>query len=977
MLGFGSKNVRPQSRKRLGEFLIEQGCLRPEDLKKALTQQNREGGLLGDILVKSNLVGRDVLLAYLLKLHGQDLVGLLDYHINEQAVNQIPEAHCLQYCMLPIDKLGRILTVAMVDPLDTEALNEARQYCRDLRFRPVPCTWEDFQAVAKRIFNKDIQKPADLEDRYRHLDTVSLAAAPASKATAPIAFDDGLDLNEDPDVQPLARDVDDVQVEGTVFETPDFDDGASSPGFPHGTNVSPGLVVTTADFSAGIQELAEAIRSSIENTLVAIAPVPTAPEQGGEFVSAEQITSAVREALEYTVSAFSEELRHERQLLLDQLRTPPPEPGPAPAAVAEMIGDRVGATMQQALETIAGQLQQVGSAIQKQAASGEKQTPPAEIAAALQTAVAEATRQSAAAMTDTLLELLTPRSETPQSPDPLKLAEMIRDGVGTVMGNAMETMAEQIQALAEAQRQQISALPPPTDFHAAARELQEHLTAGLDARLNLVADHLQTLAQRNDAASSEHIGRLAETLRESILAAIAASEKAQAAQREAFAAAMRENLSAVVSASGEAQAAQQETFAAAMRESLAAAVSAGGQAQAAQREEFAAVIRESLVAAIATGGEAQAAQQERLAQVVEATLSALAADKDGQEGELARIAEAMLRSMEQDKAAQSEKQDQLAQIARAALESVRQTTQLIEAHTVAENSRNDLLRRRQSQHASVTPFNPEATVNPEHYAEEDSRVRDGLDSERPLTSLTFANFFPGEANAFTVKLAAAVAQEPGAEYNPLFLYGAVGLGKTHLISAIGNEILARPSGGRKQPPPRVGYISASQFARRLATAAADDSLELFRDNYCHWDVLILDDIQFLGGRVEAQEEFFHIFNVLLQSGRQIIIAGDKPPDRLGLLEQRLVSRFASGIVAEVKPPEWETRMKILRHIVEQSKIKIPEDILSLIALRVADDIRKMTGALRKIIAYARLQDNKVSMEEAQNILSHLKAHEAA
>ena len=175
----------------------------------------------------------------------------------------------------------------------------------------------------------------------------------------------------------------------------------------------------------------------------------------------------------------------------------------------------------------------------------------------------------------------------------------------------------------------------------------------------------------------------------------------------------------------------------------------------------------------------------------------------------------------------------------------------------------------------------------------------------------------------------------------------------------------------------MGYISASQFARRLAAAAADNSLELFRDNYCHWDVLILDDIQFLGGRVEAQEEFFHIFNVLLQSGRQIIIAGDKAPDRLGLLEQRLVSRFASGIVVEVKPPEWETRMKILRHITEQSKTKVPEDILSLIALRVTDDIRKMTGALRKIIAYARLQDNKVSMEEAQNILSHLNAHEAA
>ena len=532
-------------------------------------------------------------------------------------------------------------------------------------------------------------------------------------------MDDGLDLNEDPDAQPLARDVDDVQAESAVFETPDFDEGASSPGFPRATGFSPGLVVTTADFAAGIRELAEAVRNSIENAVGALAPLTPVVEPEKNVVSAEQITDAVREALEYTVSAFSEELLHERQALLDHLASAPArqpvEAGTPPAAMAEMIGERVGVILQQALETVSRQLQQVGAAIQEQASARERETPPSEIAVALQTAVEEATRQSAASVTDTLRELLSPASQPPQPPDPVKLAEMIRDGVGNVMGNAMEAIADRIQALAEAQREQVAALPPSTDFHAVARELQEQLTAGLDARMNLLTDHLQALVQQNGAAGGEHIGRLAESLRESILAAIAASEKAQAAQRKEFAAAMRESLSA--------------------------AASTGGEAQAVQREEFAAAMRESLLAAISAGGEAQAAQQERLAQVVESTLTALAADKNGQQGELARIAEAMLRSMEQDKAAQSEKQDQLAQIARAALESVRQTTQLIEAHTVAENNRNDLLRRRQSQHASVTPFNPETAVNPEHYAKEDNKVREGLDSERPLTALTFANFF--------------------------------------------------------------------------------------------------------------------------------------------------------------------------------------------------------------------------------------------
>jgi len=151
----------------------------------------------------------------------------------------------------------------------------------------------------------------------------------------------------------------------------------------------------------------------------------------------------------------------------------------------------------------------------------------------------------------------------------------------------------------------------------------------------------------------------------------------------------------------------------------------------------------------------------------------------------------------------------------------------------------------------------------------------------------------------------------------------------------------------------------------------------FAENYCHWDVLILDDIQFLGGRVEAQEEFFHIFNVLRQEGRQIIIASDKAPDRLGLLEKRLISRFASGIVAALKAPEWETRMQILRHWVAEAKIAVPDEILSLIAMRVPNDIRKMTGSLRKVVAFAKLVGSSISCELAGEILNHLGVDEAA
>jgi chromosomal replication initiator protein len=223
----------------------------------------------------------------------------------------------------------------------------------------------------------------------------------------------------------------------------------------------------------------------------------------------------------------------------------------------------------------------------------------------------------------------------------------------------------------------------------------------------------------------------------------------------------------------------------------------------------------------------------------------------------------------------------------------------------------------------------------------------------------------GENNQFTYTLAKAVAGNPGGEYNPFFVYGNVGLGKTHLINAIGNEVRS------KFPDQRVGYVSASHFARKLAEASEEQALETFRENYAHRDVLILDDIQFLSGRIEAQEEFFHLFNALHQNGRQIVIAADKAPDKLGLLEQRLVSRFSGGIVSGLNPPDMETRMAILRHYATQSEVQAPPEILSFIAMRVPNDVRKMTGALSKVLAFARLTKQPLTYEMAVQGLKHL------
>ena len=260
---------------------------------------------------------------------------------------------------------------------------------------------------------------------------------------------------------------------------------------------------------------------------------------------------------------------------------------------------------------------------------------------------------------------------------------------------------------------------------------------------------------------------------------------------------------------------------------------------------------------------------------------------------------------------------------------------------------------------SVRAF-PSATTN-----EGDASVLDGFESGTPLSVYTLAEFLPGPVNAYTYDLAKAVAAAPGKDYNPLYISGGVGLGKTHLINAIGNAIAS--SNGKL----RAGYTSASRFAAHLADAAEHHCVRDFREIYCAWDVLILDDVQFIAGEIDAQEEFFHIFNSLQNEGRQIILAADKAPERLGLLEKRLVSRFDSGIVAYLKPPDWETRVAILRQHAKKNGIQVPDEVLALLAMRVTDDIRKLSGGLLKLIAYSKVNKVPISLKVAADVLVQL------
>ncbi len=239
-----------------------------------------------------------------------------------------------------------------------------------------------------------------------------------------------------------------------------------------------------------------------------------------------------------------------------------------------------------------------------------------------------------------------------------------------------------------------------------------------------------------------------------------------------------------------------------------------------------------------------------------------------------------------------------------------------------------------------------------------------LPASSPLNDrYTFDRFVVGNNNQFAVAAAHAVAEAPARSYNPLFLYGGVGLGKTHLMHAIGNAVLART------PGKRVLYISSERFTNELVTAIQEGSMGEFRRQYRQVDVLLVDDIQFLEGKERTQEEFFHTFNALHDAQRQIVLSSDRPPKEIGL-EDRLISRFQWGLVADIKPPDFETRVAILRKKVEEDGLEISgmEEVLDFIARNCTSSVREIEGAVIKLLAYSSLTRREITIDLAREAL---------
>ncbi len=659
--------------KRLGEILIEEGFIGTAQLEEALAVQRERGGYIGQIMVEMGLVKQEAVVSCLVKQCKIPHLSLMDYEVSKDVLDLIPRAICLEHSLIPIDKLGRILTIAMVNPFDVEALDTIRKMCPELRIKPILCDWDHFRLVVARVYGEEAN------GEQQEFDAMSILGPKRAKSH------DAGHPSATPALQPEA-------VEEAL-------DSATS----------------------------EILREAAEHPEPAQAP------------------SAKRS------DASSSMSRNE---------------------MSTLVRESIGGAMQEAMATLM---------VDRQSGSLSGSKP------------------SAMSSND--------------------MAAMIREGVSGAVQEAMAEMAVQLRARAGEGK---SAMPSSDDFLEVIRRGIDD--AVQDAVMQAVA-HLRVSAPATASSAIEDLPDFVRSTVRQVLHEVEASNVAQA-------------------------------------------------------------VRQDLEA------------------------------RDAQKSKQARHASV---------------------------------------------STFDAVRRK-----AFSILNSGATPN-----EDDERVLAAMTSERLLDGFTFDTFFRGKNNAFTYKLSEAVAAHPGGKYNPFFLHGDVGLGKTHLINAIGNAIMAR------NPDARIGYVSSSRFATRLADAVREDAANAFRENYCHWDVLILDDIQFLGGRVEAQEEFFHIFNVLQHEERQIIIAGDKAPDRLGLLEQRLVSRFAGGMVTSLKAPEWETRVAILQHQLTTCTARIEAEVVALIAMRVPNDVRKMIGALRKVTAYGELTNEPVTCDLANEILSHLGFEEAA
>ena len=236
------------------------------------------------------------------------------------------------------------------------------------------------------------------------------------------------------------------------------------------------------------------------------------------------------------------------------------------------------------------------------------------------------------------------------------------------------------------------------------------------------------------------------------------------------------------------------------------------------------------------------------------------------------------------------------------------------------------------------------------------------DSLPEVAGYTFDKFIVGNSNKFAHAAAIAVADKPGEVYNPLFIYGNSGLGKTHLLLSIGQRI------HESEPNAKIAYVKGDDFTNQMVQSIKDNTQEEFRNKYRHVDLLLVDDIQFIAGKIGVQEEFFHTFNNLYEAGKQIVITSDRPPMEMVKLEDRLRTRFEGGLMADIQPPDMETRMAIIRNKAAQLGMVLPDDVVNYIADTIKSNIRQIEGVVKRLTAYNSIMDDEINISAAKRAI---------
>lgn len=842
---------------RLGELLVQEGVISAAQLADALKHQKAVGGFLGQILVEQNMLSQATLVSFLVKQCKIPHISLMDYEVGDELFQFVPKELCRNHHLLPIDKLGRILTVAMVDPLDVDALENVRKHCPDLKIKPILCDWRHFDAVSRRLFHEG---PADAQEVTAASFGLTGAAPKKAEPKPPEPA-----KTTQPKTAPTVKD--DEAVDAAVAAL--IEEAAS----------------TTAPKPEEPARKPVAPQQPVAGPSPAAAPV--AAPTSVPAIDPKMLAAIMRDALQDAVSPLVEE---QRRLAAAYAAVPVPTPtndAPAPD-VRELLGHlqtSLSGSVQDAVGLLIHEQQKVMAALAEAESARSSAQPDfgalaSHINEGLRGALAEALTPLLAAQASEANRL------SSQMPDFKELTAQLQSSLGTTMQDAVGLLIHEQQkfftTLSELENARQASQP---DISELASQLSEGMKSALrDAVLPLLAAHAESGKKGGGDGGSDV---LAQALHQSL----------------------KEGLSALT-------------------EEMRSIGAQQSKQTLPSPEVFASAIGDSVRSAYAD-------QETRMAQLADSVTQTL------------KAVETIMQKSQEERESSSINVDAFRV---SNLEPFPGTRASLEMADMSS---------------------PDALDTPGLGMEADERVRAALDSDHLLGGYTFDEFLAGAGNTFTVTVARAVAERASAEFSPLFVFGDVGVGKTHLLNAIGNEIVV------KNRDLRVGYVSASHFAGTHAQALKEGTLDDFRESFCHWDVLIMDDIQFLAGKADAQEELFHVFTALCHEGRRVIIAGDKAPDQITGLQPRLVSRFASGIVARLKAPEMEVRLAILKRLAQRQRMAVPDEILSLIATRITSDVRKMTGALRKVIAYAKLVGQEISRDMANEILSHLGIGEAA